>query len=544
MTTGGPAEQQSEMLQESKTVASAAEKDLEGSTPLSTPPPSELEPVVTVKTWIVTCEDFQFLSFGYGLCFWPVPTVAAVGTLVSADFGQPNAYVWFVPAWTIATTVSFMIKYGVPVQLRNMAAFALPELLPNKWRHIGIILADGTVYITILVGPITARFGYEFGNWEWNFYGPAIFQFAAFIGLFFLYFPPAHPSGLPFMQAIKKVDYVGIVSFTAGCVPVLAGIVWAGIYESTDPHVVAPLVIGFFFLIVFGLWETYGGSEHPLAPAHIFASSWGRDFTAPCLALSITNMFYYSSSILWPTMTTVFYTNGGTDWRYNLVLSLPQGLAICFGAFLLFCFGSKIKHWQWQLVGSTFIVVLFGALLGLATPHNKGMMIAFLFISQAAFAWSVPLSIMLSQLGVKHKDLGISGGISGSLRFAGGAVATTVYQTIFNNQIAEWTPKLVVPAALKAGLDQSRVTELLSSLSSPDLSTLFSPDVVAAASEALKNAYCKGIFVVSMSSMGFGIVAIIACLSCKDVESKMTNTIDVYLENDKYADRNKLQHDR
>lgn len=211
------------------------------------------------------------------------------------------------------------------------------------------------------------------------------------------------------------------MSFTAGCVPVLAGIVWAGIYESTDPHVVAPLVIGFFFLIVFGLWETYGGSEHPLAPAHIFASSWGRDFTAPCLALSITNMFYYSSSILWPTMTTVFYTNGGTDWRYNLVLSLPQGLAICFGAFLLFCFGSTIKHWQWQLVGSTFIVVLFGALLGLATPHNKGMMIAFLFISQTAFAWSVPLSIMLSQLGVKHKDLGISGGISGSLRFAGGA---------------------------------------------------------------------------------------------------------------------------
>lgn len=40
---------------------------------------------------------FQFLSVGYGLCFWPVPTVAAVGTLVSADFGQPNAYVWFVP---------------------------------------------------------------------------------------------------------------------------------------------------------------------------------------------------------------------------------------------------------------------------------------------------------------------------------------------------------------------------------------------------------------------------------------------------------------
>lgn len=575
MTVGKPSEQQS------KTMASETEKDLEGSTPSSTPAPSELEAVVTVKTWVVTF----FLSVGYGLCFWPVPTVAAVGTLVSADFGQPNAYVWFVPAWMIATTVGFMINgsntdllgrrwfltggnlfcvvghliAGASKQTGNvnlitagmvlsgfgagccqLAAFALPELLPNKWRHIGIIIADGTVYVAILIAPITARYSYEFENWEWNFYAPAIFQFISFVGLFFLYFPPAHPSGLPFLQAITKIDYLGILFFTAGCVPVLLGIVWAGIYPASSTHVVAPLVVGFFFLVLFGLWETYGGAPHPLAPTRIFTSSWGRDFTAPALALSITNMFYYSSSILWPTMTTMFYTDGGADWMYATVLTLPQGLAICFGAALLWCFGSRIKHWQWQLVVATSVTVLFGALLGLATPHNMGMMVAFLFICQSAFAWSVPLSIMLSQLGVQHKDLGISGGISGSLRFAGGAVATTVYQTIFNNEVTKWTPKLVVPAALEAGLDQSRVTELLSVISTPELATSFSSDVVAAASEALKLAYCKGIFVLAMSSLGFGVVAIVACLLCKDVESKMTNTIDVYLENDEYAHRNKI----
>lgn len=51
--------------------------------------------------------------------------------------------------------------------------------------------------------------------------------------------------------------------------------------------------------------------------------------------------------------------------------------------------------------------------------------------------------------------------------------------------------------------------------------------MVAAASEALKLAYCKGIFVLAMSSLGFGVVAIVACLLCKDVESKMTNTVSV-----------------
>lgn len=124
MTVEEQSAQQADIIQESK-VASATEKDVEGSTPNSTPPPSELEPVVTVKTWIVTlvrspprpqtcntanCKFSQFLSLGYGLCFWPVPTVSSIGSLVSADLGDPNAYVWFVPAWTIATTVSFMIN--------------------------------------------------------------------------------------------------------------------------------------------------------------------------------------------------------------------------------------------------------------------------------------------------------------------------------------------------------------------------------------------------------------------------------------------------
>lgn len=74
-----------------------------------------------------------------------------------------------------------------------MAAFALPELLPNKWRHIGVVFADMTVYIAVIVAPVTARFGYETNTWQWNFWGVAIFQGLSFVGLLLLYHPPKHP---------------------------------------------------------------------------------------------------------------------------------------------------------------------------------------------------------------------------------------------------------------------------------------------------------------------------------------------------------------
>lgn len=321
------------------------------------------------------------------------------------------------------------------------------------------------------------------------------------------------------MEAFKSLDYFGAFLFIGGAVPFLMGIVWAGVYESNDAHVVAPLVVGAVVLVCFALWESFGKLKYPLTPTYIFVSSWGRDFTAPVIALGVVNMFYYSSSILWPQMITVFYTNGGADWKYSVILSLPQGFAIFFGAILLTLFGSKLRHWQWQLTGSVFVMVVFGSLLGLVTPTNKGTMIAFIFLSQAGFGWGLYLSIAITQMGVDHKNLGVSGGISGCIRFAAGAgmcsftqsflskcsslkesllipssVATSIYQTVFSNSLAKYTAIYVPSAAIKAGLSESKVTDLLSVVAQGAAAMkAYSPAVVAAAEAALSQAYCKAI---------------------------------------------------
>ncbi|CAI7608123.1 unnamed protein product [Penicillium pancosmium] len=421
-----------------------------------------------------------------------------------------------------------------------MAAFAIPELLPNKWRHIGVVIADLTVYVAVIVAPVTARYGYELGTWTWNFWGIAIFQGLSFIGLLLLYHPPKHPLGVSYLDAFKSLDYFGALLFIGGAVPFLMGIVWAGVYDSNDAHVVTPLVVGAAVLVAFALWETFGNLKYPLTPTYIFSSSWGRDFTAPVIATAVVNMFYYSSSILWPQMITVFYTNGGADWKYSIILSLPQGFAILFGALLLSVLGSKLRNWQWQLTGSVFVMVLFGSLLGIVTPDNKGTMIAFVFLSQAGFGWAIYLSIAITQMGVEQKNLGVSGGISGCIRFAAGAVATSIYQTVFTKSLTKYMMEYIPSAVIAAGLDESKVADLMTVVSGGAAALKeYSPAVAAAAEAALGHAYCKAIFVVAMVSMAFGILGLAACLYCKDVDSKMTNKIEVYLENTDLSDRNK-----
>ncbi|RFU26282.1 hypothetical protein B7463_g10045, partial [Scytalidium lignicola] len=563
----------------------------------------EEEPIVSTKTWVVVL----ILSLGYGTSFWPIPVMAAVGSNIAAEFGNAGDAAWFIPAWTLSITVCFMIcgantdllgrrwflvggnvfcfigeiciasaknntaviagmaLAGFGAANCQMAAFALSELLPNKWRHIGVVLADLSVFIAVTIAPVTGRYGLETNSWGWNFYAGAVSQALSFVGLYLLYFPPAHPYNMDPRKLIKELDYLGMALFTAGAIPVLMGLVYTTIYPSSDPHVVASFAIGFFILILFALWETYGNSKHPLTPTYMFTSSNGRDLTAPCIALGIVNMFYYSSSILWPTMINVFYTDNGADWRDASILSMIQGLAITTGGTLLTVFGRRIRHWHWQMCGTFTVTVLFGVLLALGNPSNKGLMLAFTFLSQMTYSWAVYLAIAISQMGVEHRDLGHSGGISGVARFAAGTIGTTIYTTILSKTVQKKVAEYVPPAATAAGLPVFRINELLSALGKPNLDRVVPTPVAVAATRAWQRAYEKGIQYifspppskpsllsvieapinltkivrnVCYCSLAFGIVGIVACLLCKDIDSKMDNKIEVYMENTEYADRN------
>lgn len=46
----------------------------------------------------------------------------------------------------------------------QLATFALPELLPNKWRHIGVVIADGVAFFPVIAGPVTARVAIRHGD--------------------------------------------------------------------------------------------------------------------------------------------------------------------------------------------------------------------------------------------------------------------------------------------------------------------------------------------------------------------------------------------
>ncbi|KXJ93101.1 fungal trichothecene efflux pump [Microdochium bolleyi] len=539
---------------------------------------------VTYKTWLVV----GILSASYGLSFWIVPALAACQAVVATQLGDVTGQTWYLALYLMTITIAFMIcgansdlfgrrwflifgnallfvglivggtaknntqmwaamsLIGFASGNTQLAAFAVPELLPNKWRHIAIVIADAIVIVAVIIGPIAGR--YSVVNiaseaWRWLFYVPAILAFFSGAGLVLYYYPPSHPRGLPFKRAIRELDYGGAFLFAVATTLILTGLVYTATLPSNDPKVIGTLVAGFGTMVAFALYEIFAPLKQPLTPTHVFTAGKGRALTAPFVAAFVVTMFYYSINIIYPTMLAVFYVPAG-DVQYGVLLTLPQNLGLTLGAVLLSVFGSKIGHWRWTLTGSVAMMVVFGALLALGTPNNKDMMIAFTFLAMVGFGWAQYLSITYVQFGTSQKELGIAGGLAGVARFAGGAVAVAVYQTILGNVQMKAAAELIPAAATGAGLPASSVASFMLALplGAGALANVpgVTPEIIAAGGAALQQSYVAGLRTTALSSLSFGILGIIACMCCEDIDHKMNNKIEVYLENDVHADRNEF----
>lgn len=314
--------------------------------------------------------------------------------------------------------IAGMTVGGVGTGCCQMACFALPELLPLKWRPLGVVLSEAFAYYCLVVGPVAGKFAVENGGpggtgWRWLFYPYAIANAVTGVMLAFLYFPPKHPRGIPWRQALREVDYVGIALFILSMTLIMVGIVDTSyLPDHSDPKIVAPLVTGFGLLVVFACWETWAPLKQPLTPPRLFRRNYGRAFTAPFICGISSGMFYLGPNILWATMVAVFFTTPTDPISLGLKLAMVQGLGITVGSAALATLGGRIKHWKWQMTVMFVLMTFFGGLFALGRPGRVGPLIFICACSGITYAWAAYLGIAYIQFGADQIDLGIAGGLA------------------------------------------------------------------------------------------------------------------------------------
>ncbi|KAK6436156.1 hypothetical protein LTR95_007651 [Oleoguttula sp. CCFEE 5521] len=243
-------------------------------------------------------------------------------------------------------------------------------------------------------------------------------------------------------------------------------------------------------------------------------------------------------------MVGVYFTTEATPRHIVYLLSAVQDFGIFTGAMLLSFLGKHIGHWKWQLGVPVTIMTIFGGLLAIITPEKKSEAIAFAFLSATGYGYAQYLSIAYIQFGADQSELGIAGGLAGVARYAGGAVAVAIFSTILSTTQSKYAITHVAAAAEAAGASPETAQAVFAALplgaaaleKVPGLTTA----IAAAAGIALVQSYVEAVKTIALASLAFGGLAMIACLFLEDIGPKMTPKIEVFLENDVQAEKNKF----
>lgn len=99
---------------------------------------------------------------------------------------------------------------------------------------------------------------------------------------------------------------------------------------------------------------------------------------------------------------------------------------------------------------------------------------------------------------------------------------------VVSNVQSSWAAKLVPAAATGAGLSESSLPALFKALPLGSAALAQVPgittSIMVAAGAAVQQSYVHALRVVALSSLSFGILAIIACICCNDIGDKVSHS--------------------
>jgi hypothetical protein len=458
--------------------------------------------------------------FGRRWVFVGGAALGVIGSIVCATAQSINALIG-------GTTI-----IGIAAATQLSYYYVMGELVPVKYRLAG----NAVCYLFTIPGsgiaPVISHAFIENHpsvSWRGCYYVLIGINAASLFCWYFFYHPPTfkmkHGEDASLFQYIKDFDYVGTAMYTGGLLILMMGLNWGGgVYAWTSAYVIGTIVAGFVGLVLFVLWESFMKLKEPLVPMHLFTNGgWNAATILSGLGASV----YYALAIVWPNMIGKLYTDmdGMTAaWYASFV-----GLFIIVGEVVGGFVAKSIGHLKWQCVVT---VALSGILFGCtatSTPDSLGRAATFVALGTFFIGWAESLAIsMVTILARDQTKLGSASGVAGSIRFFIACIASTIYNVVLTNRLAETVPAQVPPALIEAGLPSSSVAAFLAALT---VGTPFSDipgvndTIVEAGVRANKWANADAYRTVFYVSIAFSGIALICALLLPNVDNMLSGQV-------------------
>ncbi|CAG8979206.1 hypothetical protein HYALB_00011686 [Hymenoscyphus albidus] len=453
---------------------------------------------------------------------WFLITGAALGCIGSIVGATAN----HIPSMIISGVI-----FGLGGGFQEMCFSCVQELVPNRYKFtvLGITeIANTPAMFSALISY--AFIAYLELGWRTCYYWCFAFEFASLVFLFLFYKPPTfetkhqedHKTKL---ELLKELDFLGLITFTAGCTLLLVGITRGG---TTAPwnsvSVLAPIVVSGPLFISLGFWEVYAPLRHPILPTRLF-KKWRE---------------------LWPRISALLFVSTNDIIIRGLYANMTSFSTILSS---IYCMAVMpwVGHERWQLMFLVTTQTAFTGALSSLTIIDMGRAIAFVLLAGMTASSCSPLIAgtffsSLEDIPTLIFASGVALVIVSTSRLIGGAVAGAIYTSIYTNHYASSIPEKLGFYTSSAGFTGSFESLLKASANNTVAAyqkvSGVTPAVIQAAQLAVKESYVEGFKLVFLVAIGFGVFAIGAayCTRIVDVGRK-SNEQAAKLENEKSGEK-------
>ena len=181
-----------------------------------------------------------------------------------------------------------------------------------------------------------------------------------------------------------------------------------------------------------------------------------------------------------------------------------------------------------------------------AGPNDFGMACALVVIGLFFTGWNETVCIVNSTICVRdQQEIGIAGGLAGSIRSGICGIIVAIYTTILTNRLGQTIPKEVPPALVDAGLPASSVPDFLAALTSGVSGAMqavpgITDKIIEVGMTAYKQANSDAYKTVYLSTLAFSGVAICLTFFAPNTEEYMTTHIAATLHREEVSDNEKV----
>jgi len=172
------------------------------------------------------------------------------------------------------------------------------------------------------------------------------------------------------------------------------------------------------------------------------------------------------------------------------------------------------------------------------TPDTPKTAMALVFLAVTLVGYNEAIMLPIATIVIRDQaEIGTAAGIAGSVRSAISTVASTVYSVVLTIRLGQTIPKEVPVAVIAAGLPASSVANYMTAIagggSEKALAAVegLTPEILAAGSTAYRFAYSHAYKTIFLTSIAFGVLAIICNLFVPNIDHLMTDAVAVTLTN-------------